>query len=336
MLPAARVLLSVVLIATLHSSAAAQDDVVQVKNGDRITGGVAELERGELAFSTDSARTIDIVWNDVVRLTSTQMLDVELSSGTRYTGTVSSPQDGELVVQTASGPTMPIPLSEIAHIRVVAATFVERTSGAVDFIFNWTRSSTTYALDGRAANRTRSYDTKLTFDSWLSARDEGETTTRNNIELDVRRRLSFPWYAVGIVHVQEDDELELDWRAFLGGGVGVWLVDTSTLELAVEAGVDYNGERYASADGADRSAEVFGGVDWEWSPNGSTTASVDARSEVSLQRSRIRFEFSAELRRDIFWDLYWSVHAFDDFDSDPPDDRPQSAFGLAFGLGWSF
>jgi hypothetical protein len=330
------VVLTLILLAIRPAAAAAQDDVVQVKNGDRITGEVSELDRGELAFSTDAAGTIDIDWNQVVRLTSTQMLDVELASGTRYTGTVSSPQDGELVVQTPSGPTMAIPLSEIAHIRVVGATFTERTSGSVDFVFNWTKSTTIYALDGTAANRTRFYDTKLTFNSWLSDQDEGDLNTRNNIELDVRRRISPRWYITGIVHFQEDDELELDWRAFAGGGFGRWLVESSAMELSVEGGLNYNGERFSSADGADRSAEVFGGVDWDWFPDGPTTVSLDARTEVSLQRNRIRFEFQAELRRDMFWDLYWSVHAFDDFDSDPPDDRPRSAFGAAFGLGWSF
>ena len=331
----AMAVLAISLLAGVHSTAFAQD-VVQVKNGDRITGDVEELERGELSFTTAAAGTIDITWSEVVRLSSTRMLDIELSSGMRYTGTVSSPADGQLVVQTASGPTTPIPLSDIAHIHVVGATFFERTSGEVDFGLTWTNSSTTYTLDGSAANRTRSYKTELKVESWLSDQEDGVTKTRNNIELDFRRLLSRRWYATGMLHFQQDDELELDWRTVIGGGVGRWLIDSSATELSVEGGLNYNGESYASAVGTDHSAEVFGGVDWSWSPTGPTEASVDARTEVSLERKRIRLEFEGKLRRDIFWNLYWSVRAFDDFDSDPPEDRHRSAFGLAIGVGWSF
>jgi hypothetical protein len=328
---------AIYLLAGLHSTAFAQDaDVVQVKNGDRIKGEVSELERGELAFDTVAAGTIGITWSEVVRLSSTRILDIELSSGVRYTGTVSSPADGQLVVQTASGPTMPIALSDIAHIRVVGETFFKRTSGEADFGLTWTNGSTTYTFDGNAVNRTRSYKTELKVDSWLSDQDDGVTETRNNIELDFRRLLSGRWYATGLLHFQQDDELELDWRTVVGGGVGRWLVDSSEMELSVEGGLNYNGESYASAEGTDHSAEVFGGVDWNWSPTGPTAATVDARTEVSLERKRIRLEFEAKLRRDIFWNLYWSVRAFDDFDSDPPEDRHRSAFGLAIGVGWSF
>ena len=80
-------------------------DIVQVTNGDRITGTVNGLDRGQLAFGTDAAGTMSIAWTEVVRLTSTQNLDVELSSGERYSGPISSPSDGQLIVQTASGPT---------------------------------------------------------------------------------------------------------------------------------------------------------------------------------------------------------------------------------------
>ncbi|HEY7189198.1 MAG TPA: DUF481 domain-containing protein [Vicinamibacterales bacterium] len=326
--------LAIAVVGGLHSTAFAQD-VVQVKNGDRIKGDVVELERGDLEFSTVAAGTIEITWSEVVRLSSIQMLDIELSSGMRYTGTVSSPEDGQLVIQTASGPTMPIPLSDIAHIRVVGATFFERTTGEVDFGLTWTKSSTTYSFDGSATNRTRSYETELTIDSWLSDQDDGVTEKRNNIELDFRRLLSRRWYAMGMGHFQQDDELELDWRTVIGGGAGRWLIDTGSTELSVEGGLDYNSERYTSADDTDHSAEVFGGVDWLWT-RAPTEVDADARIELSLDRSRVRLEFEGKVRRDIFRDLYWSVRAFDDFDSDPPADRPRSTFGLAIGVGWSF
>ena len=44
-----------------------------------------------------------------------------------------------------------------------------------------------------AANRTRSYETIVDFDSWLQRRDDDDTLTRNDLQLDVRRLLSRRW-----------------------------------------------------------------------------------------------------------------------------------------------
>jgi len=108
-----------------------------------------------------------------------------------------------------------------------------------------------------------------------------------------------------------------------------------TLFLA-EGGIDYNAENFTGADETDRSAEIFGEVIWEWAPSGPTEANATAKTEISLDRARVRLGLDAHLRRDMFWNLYWSVHAFDDADSNPPDDRPTNSFGLSFGFGWSF
>jgi hypothetical protein len=330
-----RVLLGILLIFTFRATAFGQG-VVQVTNGDRITGNVSKLERGELAFSTTAAGTIDITWSEVVRLTSMQMLDVELRSGMRYTGPIDSPADGQLVVQTASGPTMPIALSEILRITEVGATFLERTTGEIDFGLSVRPSTTTYNFDGSATNRTRRYQTDLLINSYFTRQDEAADNARNKIRLEVRRYFTDRWFTVGIGEWHQDDELDLDWRLMIGGGVGRTLIESVDTLLRLEGGVDYDAENFTELDETDHSAEVFGAVHWDWWLTGPTKALVDARTEISLDRPRFRLEFDAKLRRDLFWDLYWSVNVFDDYDSDPPGDRSHSAFGMAIGLGWSF
>jgi hypothetical protein len=333
----ARALFIIVSIACCRVTAFAQGmDVVKVKNGDQFTGDVATLERGDLAFATAAAGTIDISWSQVVTITSKQILDVDTASGTRYTGTISSPADGQLVVQTATGPTMPMPLSIVVHIKRVGETFLQRTTGSVDFGLMLTNSTTSYSLSGEAKNRTRSYHTDLTVESLLSQQDEGTSDTRNDIKLEVRRLFVNRWFIVGLAEGQQDDDLELDWRTELGGGAGRILIEAPETLLLAEGGIDYNAENYTGIDETDRSAEVFGAVNWEWTPTGPTEVTIAAKTEISLDRARVRVGLDAHLRRDMFWNLYWSVHAFDDADSSPPDDRPTNSFGLSFGFGWSF
>jgi hypothetical protein len=333
----ARTQVALVFLVMCNATTFAQaTDVVAVMNGDRFNGDVRRLERGSLAFRTPAAGTIDITWSQVVTLTSSKDLLVELASGARYSGSISSPSDGLLVVQTTTGPTMPIALSEIIRITPVEATFLERTTGSVDFGLTATTDTRTYTLDGSARNRTRFSELRLDLSSWLSEQDGSATRTRNLATLDVRRFLQGRWFILALAEGHQEDELELDWRFVLGGGIGRMLVQSNEMLLAVEGGANYDGERFTNESETDRSAEVFGGVDWDWFPSGPTEVAVTAKTYISLDQARARIEFNATVRRDVFWDLYWSVNAYDSFDSDPPDDRPRSAFGVAVGLGWSF
>ena len=333
-----RTLLAVVLIVAVGSTAYAQD-VVEVTNGDRIKGTVRGLARAKLSFGTDAAGTISIAWSQVVTLTTTQALDVELSSGVRYHGTISSPSSGQLIVETTSGPTPPIDMKEVIRITPIGAVFRARTTGSIDFGADLKKAdeSRSYTLGATAANRTQSYDTNVAFDSWLQRRDGEDTLSRNDLAVDVRRLLSRRWFALGKFKLQESDELDLDWRVLAGGGVGRTLIQSNRMLLLLEGGLDYDGESYASADSTDHSAEVFGGVDWDYfDPDWSTETTVAATTYISLERQRARLELNARMRRDFFRNLYWAVTVFENFDSDPPDDRERSDLGVSFALGWTF
>jgi hypothetical protein len=327
------------LVCVLHASVyASGTDVVQVANGDKFTGDVVRLERRELEFSTPSAGTIAIRWEDVVSLTSTRTFDVELISGERFTGTISSPSAGKLVVQSATGPSRPLDLKDIVRIRRIEPKFRERLTGSIDFGLSFTQAdaTTTYNLEGEAEHRTRSYLTDVSFDSWLSSRDNASTLARNELSVNVRRLLRERWFAVGTFQVQQDDPLELRARIIAGGGVGRQLVQTQRALVAAEGGLNYDGERYTGTDTIDNLAELFAGVKADWFARGATTASTTALTHIGLSRGRIRLDLDADVRRDFFWNLYWSVEVIERADSDPPGGRPKNDFGLTLALGWSF
>ena len=67
---------------------APKTDIVVFHNGDRLTGEVKGLDRGQLRFSTDAVDTVSIEWARLVSVDSRQILQVELTSGLRYTGQV--------------------------------------------------------------------------------------------------------------------------------------------------------------------------------------------------------------------------------------------------------
>lgn len=340
---------TVVFVAILPVIAHAQPPaVVEVATGDRITGDVRRLERGRLDFRTPAAPgaqrwagTISIVWSEVVRLTSTQTLEIELSSGERFTGSISSPAAGQLVVQTSRGPSRPIALKDIVRIIRIEDGFRARTTSSIDFGLTFTiaEKARSYTLNGDAEHVSPShrYETRVAATSWLSARDDADRLTRNEYSVEVRRVLSNRWFAVGKAEFQQDKPQELDSR-FLGmGGVGRLLVHTNRTVIDVRGGLDYDAENYQNRDSTDHSGELFGGLDWAWfEPGSATEAGVATTGFVSLARSRFRLNVDGNIHRDVIWDIYWALNIHERYDSNPPDDRPRTDFGLSFTLGWTF
>ena len=67
---------------------AQKTDVVVLINGDRITGEIKSLSRGQLDYKTDDAGRLKIEWDKILRVTSNRYYEVEMSSGVRYFGTL--------------------------------------------------------------------------------------------------------------------------------------------------------------------------------------------------------------------------------------------------------
>ena len=56
-------------------------DVIVLKNGDRVTGEILELEYGLLRLSTDDMGTINIEWSAIASIDSQYTFDVQRAGG---------------------------------------------------------------------------------------------------------------------------------------------------------------------------------------------------------------------------------------------------------------
>ena len=102
--------LSVVVVAMLSYwapllSAAPKTNIVIFKNGDKLTGEVKSLNRGQLNLNTEATGTIGIEWNKVANVVSDQRIQVEVSSGARYFGALAplESNSSSIVVATDAG-----------------------------------------------------------------------------------------------------------------------------------------------------------------------------------------------------------------------------------------
>jgi len=329
-----------VLMATLVSMSVANaaDDFVELNSGNRMTGEVRELSRGQLSFAIDGAGTVDIDWRNVERLHSSQDLDIELSSGERFAGSIGTSSARRLEVKTPAGPRT-INADAVVRLTPIAATFHDRTSGFIDLGVGLlgANDEVDVTINAEAENRTRNHLTHVALYSLVRRRDEQTDQRRNHLELGSRRFLSNRWFALAQLEAEEDRELDLDSRVLLAGAMGRTLQQSSRATFALFGGLDYALEDYRGVAGSDDSFELLAGLEWDWfEVAGKTELLTEAVSYFSLDRSRMRLELTASLHRDLFRNFYWSLNLFESYDSDPPADLESSDFGVTLTLGSSF
>lgn len=315
------------------------DDVVVLASGSRILGTIRQLERGELNFSIAGAGRVEINWRNVESLQSDRRLDIGMISGERLTGAIESTAPGKLSVATDTG-TRTIDISDVSRIHPIEATFLERTTGSIDFGLEFLTANheTDWTLNAELSNRTQNYLTNVTLDSLLRHRNDETVQRRNRLDINTRRFLDNRWFALGLFLVEEDRELDLDLRALVGAAMGRTLLESSRMVFSVYGGLDLAHEEYRGVSDADQDVvEVLGAVEWDWFDIGADLQFlIDARAYVVPDTGRVRFDLQGSLRRDITSNYYLSLNVYESYNSDPPEDLRKSDLGVSFTFGRSF
>jgi hypothetical protein len=319
-------------------AAAPKTDIVELRNGDRITCEIRKLERGKLTVKTDGVGTIGIEWDDVERVTSTRIYDVELVSGQRLFGSLQRSDSKEVVVITGSGPQR-LALEHIVRISRLGGRFWSRLDGNLDAGFSFTQANvqTQWSFNADVSYRSRRWFSGVSADSTLTSSDDVERQTRNTLTLQSQRFLHPRWSALGFAQFQQNEELSLDLRALIGTGVKRVLTQSNRTVLAVVGAAALSREQYAGNED-EIVAEAVAGATWEWFTfdGRSTNLDVSVLSFYGLNRSRTRLELDTSFKSDIVGDLYWSINLFESYNSEPPAGQKTNDFGVSAAVGWSF
>lgn len=318
-------------------SVASAEDVVLLNSGNRMTGSITELSRGELQFSIDGAGGVDIDWRNVAELQSPERFYIELTSGERQTGTLAAAA-GQLTITTDSG-TRRLDMGEVFRIEPVSANkFVDRLSGSIDagFDFLSANDEIDWTINAAAEHRTTRYLTEASISSLLRRRNDSTAQRRNHFEIGSRRLLKDRWFVLGQLHAEEDRELDLDSRVLLGAALGRTLSQSNRAVFAVYGGMDADREKFRGFD-TDTVFELHGGIEWDWfDVGGDNELEFKAITYYAPDDSRVRIEAQAVLRRDIANDFYWALRFYESYNSDPPEQLEKSDLGVGITIGRSF
>ena len=133
------ILFALFLAKAIPVSAGNKTDLVVLKNGDRLTCEIKNLNSGTLYLSLGYARgTISVNWTEVAQLNSPEMFIVKTEDGFLYRGTLSTTvngANGPMNIEVIEGTNQKVSLEQS---RVIG---IDRTSDAFWQRFNGTISS---------------------------------------------------------------------------------------------------------------------------------------------------------------------------------------------------
>lgn len=318
-------------------SVASAEDVVLLDSGNRMTGTINVLSRGELTFSIAGAGGVEIDWSNVLELRSPERFYIELASGERFTGTLEA--SAKQMTITDNGAVRRVAMDEVLRIEPSSGRrFAERLGGSVDAGFNFLSANDEidWTLNAALEHRTKRHLTEASISSLLRRRDSSTAQRRNHFDIASRRLLEDRWFVLGKAILEEDRELDLDSRALLGIALGRTLSQSHRAIFSVYGGMDADREKFRGLD-TDTVFEVHAAMEWDWfDVGGSHEVLFEATTYYAPDRSRVRVEVQGALRRDIVNDFYLALYLYESYNSDPPQQYEKSDLGVGLTFGRSF
>jgi hypothetical protein len=179
---------------------------------------------------------------------------------------------------------------------------------------------------------------QLNFGSSLTAQENAERQTKNDLSVTTQRSLRPRWNTVVFGQAQQNEQLSLNLRTVLGGGFARTLTQSPRTELAAFFGAAYTNEQYSGEDG--RSVgEFVAGATWDWFTydNRSTNLSSSCLTFFGFAgEKRFRTESTVQFRSKIVGDLYWSTNFTESYSSKPPSGKPKNDLTISATVGWTF
>ena len=337
------VLAALLIHASNAALAAPKTDILIFHNGDRLTGEIKSLKRGGLSFNTEATGTINIEWDKVGQLISNQYIQVETNTGVRFFGQLKEPsEDYRLVVATTGG-------SQILDSnRVIAMNPIEQEKGLgafdidVSFGYNFAKSTgvTQATLGFNVDYRTRKRVSSFSTSNIISDSNSQESSRRQNANFQFTRLWEGRWTTNGNVSLEQNDELGLNLRASVGFGGGRFLIQSNTMLLGLEAGLQIAQEDLVDVAEDNQSIEaVFTGT-WDWfrfdSPELDWSNSLRIIPSLT-DNGRVRGDFDTSLRWEMFRDLKWGLSFYSSYDSKPQtESSSNSDYGINSTLTYEF
>ena len=334
---------AVTLVTAPCSIVAAQDtDVLVTANGDRLTGEVKSLDRGQLSFDTDHMGTISIEWEAVASVSIKDEMQVEMESGVRYYGHVkAAKEDHKVLIETANG-TQVLEGDKVIAMNSIDEGGFRSMDLNVAFGYNFTKASNITQMNISADTKYRTLKRILSadFSSSISDSSNNEPSQVQSLSFTYTRLRGNRWLNDGGISFDRNDELALDLRTSVSAGIGRILHQSNSSDFTLSGGLKATRENDAGVAEDTDSLESYGAMAWQWfrfdDPELDWTTTLEIIPSLT-EAGRIRGQFDTTLRWEIINDFYWQLDFYDSYDNQPQGDTTTTNdYGITTSISYKF
>jgi hypothetical protein len=190
-----------------------------------------------------------------------------------------------------------------------------------------------YDFEYREEKRQISFDA----DSSTSSSETDAKSKRVFTTLNYRRFVDAQWDPFAIGQVERNDELDIDRRITLGGGMSRWLRDTNASRISFGGGLVRSIEEDAGSTDTTSDTEAVVGMDLEWFRYDEPELDVSMQFNVYRRLSgshEPRGNLDVNFRWEIFKDFFWGLNVYYTFDQQTDTQEATTDYGVFTSLGW--
>ena len=316
-------------------------DIVTLRNGDRITGEIVALARGQLEFKTDDAGTLYLEWDKLLSVVAARRFEIVTGDGRRFLGHL-GPADRFVIAVVIPSGTTRLSMSEVTIIRPIGASFWRQLDGAIDAGFNYTKSSGVAQLNlhTETVYAKPAFRGRVAASLTQTAKEDGSgRDDRGTLEASYLRYPWREWFILAAARFETNESLGLELRSQIGAAVGPRLVNSNRAQLSLGGGLVVNDERGVDVE-ATQNVEallVFYASYYTYD-RPKTTVDFSVQYYPSFSNpGRQRLQLDASLRRELWKDLFAGFTLYNTFDSRPPNPTADTSdVGIVASVGWSY
>jgi hypothetical protein len=178
----------------------------------------------------------------------------------------------------------------------------------------------------------------LSIDSSITSQDEAEDTQRRYLAFNYQRFRPNRWFTDWVVSEEKNDELGIDSRFLVGGGLGRYLVQTNRNQFSLTLGLVATRETFTGAEPGTTNGEGKINVRYlhrSLVPESDVTFSTQV-FPLLKDLSSFRAETNLSFRREIVNDLFFDLSVYHSYLSDPPEGSEKDDYGVVTSLGYKF
>lgn len=335
------ILIIVFLLGSLKSYANEKTDIVILKNGDRVTGEIKNLEAGLLELKTDTMGTVYIQWRVISELVSNKTHAVESVDGSHWLGQLQKPAAGEhILITTDQGP-VDLEPTEVVSVWPVAATFLDKVDLEMSLGFDYSKATDitnfNLAVDFRHRSDERLTDASLRSD--ITRQSSGDDQSRQDFRLAQQYLRSGQKFHALLGGLESNEALGVNLRLYGGGAIGKYLIKTNNKWFSISGGLLATREHPEVAV-SETNLEALGTIRYRFFRYASPKRNIDTSLAVFpsiTDFGRVRTSLRSTFKLEFFEDLFWSMEFYATYDNKPLNVNAEKAdYGVVTALGWFY